>query len=126
MEIYMSVKNAANQYKQNDREYIKGIETPHGRIKIIYETILINLDQLSNRHPKTDFVSFGKCINALKILSSSLDMDKGQDLAKNLQDLYIYCSNTLKEYLEDKNEKKIAEVRNIISGLLEAWEEIRK
>jgi len=126
MEINMSVKNAANQYKQNDREYIKGIETPHGRIKIIYETILINLDQLSNRHPKTDFVSFGKCINALKILSSSLDMDKGQDLAKNLQDLYIYCSNTLKEYLEDKNEKKIAEVRNIISGLLEAWEEIRK
>ena len=122
----MSVKNAANQYKQNDREYIKGIETPHGRIKIIYETILINLDQLVNRHPKTDFVSFGKCINALKILSSSLDMDKGQDLAKNLQDLYIYCSNTLKEYLEDKNEKKIAEVRNIISGLLEAWEEIRK
>tara|TARA_B100000900_G_C20452938_1_gene663933 strand:- start:152 stop:532 length:381 start_codon:yes stop_codon:yes gene_type:complete len=126
MEINMSVKNAANQYKQNDREYIKGIETPHGRIKIIYETILINLDQLANRHPKTDFVSFGKCINALKILSSSLDMDKGQDLAKNLQDLYIYCSNTLKEYLEDKNEKKIAEVRNIISGLLEAWEEIRK
>ena len=68
----MSVKNAANQYKQNDREYIKGIETPHGRIKIIYETILINLDQLANRHPKTDFVSFGKCINALKILSSSI------------------------------------------------------
>ena len=37
-----------------------------------------------------------------------------------------YCSNNLKEYLEDKNEKKISEVSNIISGLLEAWEEIQK
>ena len=122
----MSFKNAINQYEQNDKEYIKGIETAHGRIKILYETILSNLDQLAYRHPKTDFVSFGKCLNALKILSSSLDMDKGQDLAKNLQDLYIYSSNILKEYLEDKNEKKIVEVRNIISGLLEAWEEIRE
>ena len=126
MESNMSVKNVANQYKQNDREYVKGIETPHGRIKILYETMLINLDKLADRHPKTDFVSFGKCINALKILSASLDMEKGQDLATNLRDLYLYCSNTLKEYLEDKNEKKIVEIRNIISGLLEAWEEIQK
>ena len=122
----MSFKNAINQYEQNDKEYIKGIETAHGRIKILYDTILINLDKLAGKHPRTDFVSFGKCLNALKILSSSLDMDKGQDLAKNLQDLYIYSSNILKEYLEDKNEKKIVEVRNIISGLLEAWEEIRE
>ena len=126
MESNMSIKNAANAYKKTDQEYIKGIETPHGRIKILYETILTCLEKLYDRHPKTDFVSFGKCINALKILSSSLDMEKGEDLAKNLEDLYVYCSNNLKEYLEDKNEKKILEVSNIISGLLEAWEEIQK
>ena len=122
----MSIQNAAKAYKQTDQEYIKGIETPHGRIKFLYETILTSLEKLYDRHPKTDFVGFGKCINALKILSASLDMEKGEDLAKNLEDLYVYCSNNLKEYLEDKNEKKILEVRNIISGLLEAWEEIQK
>ena len=126
MESNMSIQNAAKAYKQTDQEYIKGIETPHGRIKFLYETILTSLEKLYDRQPKTDFVSFGKCINALKILSSSLDMEKGEDLAKNLEDLYVYCSNNLKEYLEDKNEKKILEVRNIISGLLEAWEEIQK
>ena len=121
----MSVKNAMNNTNRMIGVY-KRHRDPTWKNKDLYETILINLDQLANRHPKTDFVSFGKCINALKILSSSLDMDKGQDLAKNLQDLYIYSSNILKEYLEDKNEKKIVEVRNIISGLLEAWEEIRE
>ena len=121
----MAIKQAMKTYKQNDQDYVKGIETPHGRIKILYETILTNIDKLNKKHPKTDFVSFGKCLNALKILSSSLDMESGKDLARNLDDLYVYCSDRLREYLEDKNEKKILEVRNLISGLLEAWDEIK-
>ena len=125
MESNMSAKQAANTYKQTEQEYIKGIETPHGRIKILYETIITNIDKLSDKHPKTNFLSFGKCLNALNILSSSLDMNKGKDLAKNLDDLYIYCAEKLREYLEDKDEQKLFEVKGIISGLLEAWEEIR-
>jgi len=125
MESTMSVKQAANAYKQTDQEYIEGIETPHGRIKLLYETIITNINKLHEKHPKTDFLSFGKCLNALNILSSSLDLDRGSDLAKNLRDLYIYCSEKLKEYLEDKDQQKIVEVRNIISGLLDAWEEIK-
>ena len=125
MEINMTVKNVANAYKETDQEYIKGIETPHGRIKLLYETIITNIDKLIDKHPKTDFVSLGKCINALNILSSSLDMERGKDLAENLYDLYFYCSNRLREYLEDKNEQKICEVKDIVSGLLEAWEEIK-
>ena len=120
----MGIKQVAKTYKQTDQEYIEGIESPHGRIKIIYETIVQNIDNLNKRHPKTDFVSFGKCLNALKILSSSLDLEKGKDLAKNLNDLYGYCADQLREYLEDKNEKKLIEVRTIIAGLLEAWGEI--
>jgi len=125
MESNMSVKQAANTYKQTDQEYIEGIETPHGRIKLLYETIITNINKLSDKHPKTDFVSFGKCLNALNILTSSLDMKKGNELAQNLSDLYAYCSEKLKEYLEDKDERKIVEVKNIISGLAEAWEEIK-
>ena len=42
----MSIQNAAKAYKQTDQEYIKGIETPHGRIKFLYETILTSLEKL--------------------------------------------------------------------------------
>ena len=125
MESTMSAKQAAKVYKQADQEYIEGIETPHGRIKLLYETIITNINKLNDKHPKTDFLSFGKCLNALNILSASLDMKQGKDLAKNLNDLYAYCSEKLKEYLEDKDERKIVEITNIITGLLEAWEEIK-
>ena len=37
------VKNQAFQsYKQTEQIYVNGIETPHGRIKLLYETIIDN------------------------------------------------------------------------------------
>jgi flagellar protein FliS len=126
MESNMSANKVATSYKQADNEYVKGLETAHGRIKLLYETLLSNLNKIEDKHPKTDFLAFGKCQNALKILSSSLDMAKGGDLAQNLYDLYIYCSEKLREYLEDKNQQKIVEVKRIISGLSEAWKEIKE
>ena len=124
MEIMMSKSTVLNAYKQTEQNYVNGIETPHGRIKILFETIIDNLDKLLKSHPKTDFVSYGKCLNALNILSSSLDMKAGKDLAENLSELYAYCSNQIKEYLEVKSDKKLIEVKDIIFDLLQAWDQI--
>ena len=124
MEIMMSKSTVLNAYKQTEQNYVNGIETPHGRIKILFETIIDNLDKLLKSHPKTDFVSYGKCLNALNILSSSLDMKAGKDLAENLSELYTYCSNQIKEYLEVKSDKKLIEVKDIILGLSQAWDQI--
>ena len=120
----MAYRDAIATYRKTENDYMKGIETPHGRIKILFETIIDNIDNVVEKHPKTDFVSFGKCMNALKILSGSLDMEKGKEIASNLLELYDYCSNTLREYLEHKDIQKLKEVEQIISGLLEAWKEI--
>ena len=51
-------------------------------------------------------------------------MEAGKDLAQNLSELYAYCSNRIKEYLEDKSNQKLLEVKDIISGLLQAWDQI--
>ena len=124
MEIFMAYKQAIATYTKTENDYIKGIETPHGRIKILFETIIESIDDVLETHPKTNFVSFGKSMNAFKILSGSLDMEKGKDIASNLLELYEYCSNTLREYLELKDPNKLKEVQTIISGLLDAWKEI--
>ena len=120
----MAYRQALATYKQTENDYMKGIETPHGRITILFETIIDNIDSIIEKHPKTDFVSFGKCMNALKILSGSLDRENGKDIANNLFNLYEYCLNTLREYLELKDARKLKEIQNIVSGLLEAWKEI--
>ena len=121
----MAFNTAFDAYKKNDSEYIEGIESAHGRIKILFDTMIISLDKLKASHPKTDFVSLGKCVNILTVLSGSLNVKDGGELAENLLELYDYCKRVLNEYLEDKNTKKLEEVCLIFSNLSEGWNGIK-
>ena len=120
----MSLDNAAQTYKNTENIYAKGIETPHGRIKIVFDVIEKNLEKVSSVHPKTDFVAYGKVLQGIVILSSSLDMDKGGQMADDLNELYAYCEKTMKEYLESKSSEKLREVESIIGGIADSWSKI--
>ena len=106
----MSLDQIANSYKQSENMYVKGIETPHGRVQIIFDQLEINIENLIEKHPKTDFVAFGKVIQCLKILSDSLDHEKGKGLAEQLNELYDYCLRSVREYLVEKDIKKLNEI----------------
>ena len=120
----MSLDNAVQTYKNAENIYAKGIETPHGRIKIVFDVIEKNLEKLSSVHPKTDFVAYGKVLQGIVILSGSLDMDKGGQMADELNELYAYCEKTMKEYLESKNSEKLREIESIIGGIADSWSKI--
>ena len=59
----MSLDNAAQTYKNTENIYAKGIETPHGRIKIVFDVIEKNLEKVSSVHPKKadKFLSWMDC-----------------------------------------------------------------
>ena len=109
----MAMNTALDAYKKSESEYVEGIESAHGRIKILFDTMIISLDKLKESHPKTDFVNLGKCVNILTVLAGSLNV--------NLLELYDYCKRVLNEYLEDKNTKKLDEVYLIFTNLSEGW-----
>ena len=121
----MSLANIQQSYKSSDNQYIEGIETPHGRVMVVLDTILENIDKMMANHPKTDFIAYGKCLNSFTILSTSLDFEKGGDLAENLIELYDYCVRSLQNYLTEKNEQKLSEVYNIISTISDGWKQIK-
>lgn len=112
------------EYKRTENDYVKGIETSHGRIALVFNVILENIEKLKDTHPKTDFISFGKVSNGITILASSLDMEKGGDLSEQLLELYDYSSRQMKAYLEDKKIKRIEEVKNIFLTLNDGWTSI--
>ena len=117
----MAINNAFHIYQNNENEYVEGIESAHGRIKILFDTMIISLEKLKESHPKTDFVSLGKCVNILTVLADSLNVEDGGELAQNLLELYDYSKRVLQEYLEDKNSKKLEEVYLIFTNLSEGW-----
>ena len=120
----MSLDQAANSYKQSENLYVKGIETPHGRVRLIFEQLEINLEKIIVKHPQTDFVAYGKVVQCFMILSDSLDFQKGERLAEQLNELYDYCVRTVKEYLTEKDVTKLEEVLSIVNQLSESWNSI--
>ena len=120
----MSLDNAVQSYKNAENIYAKGIDTPHGRIQIVFDVIQKNLDKLTQSHPKTDFMAYGKVLQGIVILSGSLDMEKGGQMADELNEIYAYCDRILREYLESKNSKTLEEVQSIISGIADSWAQI--
>ena len=120
----MAINQALESYKQSENDYVKGINSPHGRITILFDTIISNLEKLIDNHPKTDFISLGKCINGITILSGSLNLKEGGEIAQNLVELYEYCRKNINNYLEDKKIEKLEEVHSIFSKLSEGWQGI--
>ena len=120
----MAINQALESYKQSENDYVKGINSPHGRISILFDTIISNLENLMDNHPKTDFISLGKCLNGITILASSLNMKEGGEVAQNLVELYEYCRKTINNYIQDKQIEKLEEVHSIFSKLSEGWQGI--
>ena len=120
----MAINQALEAYKQNENDYVEGINSPHGRINILFDTIISNLENLMDNHPKTDFISLGKCINGISILANSLNMEQGGEMAQNLVELYEYCRKTINNYIQDKKIEKLEEVHSIFSKLSEGWQGI--
>ena len=87
--------------------------------------MISNLDKLKETHPKTDFISLGKCVNILTVLAGSLNVKDGGELAQNLLELYDYCKRVLNEYLEGKDVRKLDEVYLIFTNLSESWDAIQ-
>ena len=120
----MSLDQVANSYKQADNLYVKGMETPHGRIKIIFEQLEVNIEKIISNHPKTEFVAFGKVMQCFMVLSGSLDFEKGESLAEQLNELYDYCARTVKDYLTEKDITRLEEVLTIVTELANSWKSI--
>ncbi|MDC3068149.1 flagellar protein FliS [Paracoccaceae bacterium] len=120
----MSLDQAANLYKQTENFYIKGIDSPHGRVQILFDQLEINLEKVIIKHPKTDFVSYGKVRQCFSILANSLDHEKGGELAEQLVELYDYCARTANKYLIEKDVKKLEEVLSLVSDISDAWKSI--
>ena len=69
--------------------------------------------------------SFSKSLTAIYILQSSLDFDKGGEIATNLFDLYTFCKNGIMKGFTTKNSKLIYDSIPPIEEILDGWRQIR-
>jgi len=116
--------NGINQYKS------VGVESasPHKLIQMLFDTYLVRIDQAVTAIEQKDMAAKGVAISkALAILGGleeGLDLEKGGELAENLQELYRYVRLRLLVATDTSDIAPLNEARELIFQIKDAWEQI--
>jgi flagellar protein FliS len=117
--------NPYQQYRQTEVESIG-----QGKlIVMLYEAAIRFLNEAirhSSDYRKYDIVN-SRLLRVQDIISElmvSLNMDKGEEVAKNLLSIYIYLKNTLISANMEKSKSKMEEVLKHLETLKAAWAEV--
>jgi flagellar protein FliS len=102
---------------------------PHALVTILYDELLQSLDAMALAMSKRDFGQRGeRQARALRLLSgleTSLDFDQGGDIAVGLARIYREGRRLVIAAARDNDAGKIAEAREMLAGIADAWAQIR-
>ena len=122
--------NAARaRYQQVDVvSRVEGAD-PHALVAILYEELLKALDAMAIAAARKDFGQRGeRQARALRLLSgleTSLDFEKGGELALDLARVYREGRRLVIAAGRENDTAKIAQAREMVGGVAEAWAQIR-
>jgi flagellar protein FliS len=125
---FAGVRNALDQYSRNAVQ--TGVESasPHRLIQMLMEGALAKIAaakgnmERGNIQAKGDQI--GSAIAILDGLKSSLDKEKGGEIAQNLDDLYVYMERRLIEAHSHNDTAILDEVSDLLRQIKEAWDAI--
>jgi flagellar protein FliS len=125
---FAGVRSALDQYSRNAVQ--TGVESasPHRLIQMLMEGALGKIAaakgnmERGNIQAKGDQI--GSAISILDGLKSSLDKEKGGEIAQNLEDLYIYMERRLIEAHSHNDTDILDEVSDLLRQIKEAWDAI--
>lgn len=123
----MSYSTAAATYRRN------AILTasPEKLIVLLYEGAIRHLERIriglsdpTQRHSEQVGLSFNKAIGIIAELRTSLDAEKGKDVAQNLDALYGFCLDQLSDANAKRELEPIENALSIMRTLKEGWDAV--
>lgn len=123
----MSYNNAAQAYRRN------AILTasPEKLVKLLYEGAIQNLERsrigLSDRetsHSEQVGISLGKAMSIICELRSSLDHEKGGDIATRLDTLYEFSVDQITQANVSREPQPVEATLTVLRTLKEGWDGI--
>jgi len=122
--------NALHQYQAvNAQTSVVDVDR-HQLIQLLFDGAIERINMAKSKIMADDFEGKNKLINrTIEIIAGLrgfLDMDKGQDLAQNLSDLYVYCEHRLLQANMKNDLSALDEVASHIKTVKEGWVGIRQ
>jgi flagellar secretion chaperone FliS len=131
----MYSQKGAAQYRAVRSHGLVADASPTRLVQIMFEQILADLaiaqgcmERIKNNVPVSDVVtkgkSLGKAIRLISELDATLDMERGQQIAQNLHNLYLYMLDRLTQANVTNDARIVAEVASLVHRIKAGWDPI--
>ena len=104
--------------------------SPHRLILMLYEAALVQLDRAERAIEQRNIAernrTLQKAQEILYELISSLNLQQGGEIAKNLKQLYLYMIERLTQANIQSDAAAVREVKELLHPIKSAWEQIGK
>lgn len=102
--------------------------TPHQLVKILFDELLLAMDStllaLRAEDPRKAMEKQTRALTLLHALESSLDFERGGEIAVNLAVVYREARRRMLAALPENDPEKLQSARNIIGDIADAWAQI--
>jgi flagellar protein FliS len=122
--------NLAYAKKAYTNVKVKTSTTPLDLVIMLYDGAIESLQRaifyLNQNIIEKKIHYMSKCMAIIEELLSSLNMEIGGDIAKNLQSLYVYMLKELVTANAYNDKEKIRHIEYLLTELRSAWKQIRE
>ena len=128
----MNYHSMMKEYKFVDVQSKLEEADSHEFIRIVLNELLSNMKTLLfciKEGPNVSDIkskAYSQSLSSIMLLQSSLDFERGQPIAGNLNDLYSYCRREIIKGFKDLKSDGIESAVLVITDIFEAWVEIGK
>ena len=129
----MNYSNITQAYQNAERQALEETNDPHLIIMTMLDALVKsmqifvdNIDLKNGGDAEMKSKHFSRAISIIYALQSSLDFEKGGDIASNLFQLYEYSRVKLIEDLGKGVSNGSPQAIQAIAGIRDAWEEMGK
>jgi flagellar protein FliS len=131
----MYSRTGAAQYRAVSSHGLVADASPARLVQIMFEQILSQLamaqgcmERIKDNRPLNEVVAkgkaLGKAIRLINQLNSTLDMERGREIAANLRDLYLYMLNRLTLANVTSDGRLVAEVAALVHQVKAGWDQL--
>ncbi|GGM97541.1 flagellar export chaperone FliS [Shewanella xiamenensis] len=122
------MRGSLQSYRKVSLDSEIGVASPHRIIQLMFAGALQRLAQSRYAIEQNDLASKGiyisKAVGIITGLNSSLNMEAGGQIAKNLSDLYDFMLRKITEANLNNDVKAIDDVCDILRTIKEGWDAI--
>jgi len=114
---------ARSQYAQSQQAQVSDLSDPHEIVLITMQELRKALSAIAHspKRNATNSRYYTKAYTAIYILQSSLDFERGGEIATNLFQLYEYFRQQLSRALSGQSDQRLDQCVMLLDEIIEAW-----